>query len=150
MRFRFRLQKLLEARKITQDLAQKDFQLELSALQTLNEKLRLMDQERSESFLRSGLLQEQGGPDAGRALHEIHEFQEGLAQRRVFHLEKIKQAEELVEKKREILRQSTIEYRIIVKLREKDFQKFQQELANSAQKESDEIATLRFAHKDVK
>lgn len=150
MKFQFRLQKLLEARKIGQDVAQKDFQLALSDLQKEEQNLKALDQLRSESYERSGVLQSQGGVDAGRELQEIYEFQQGLAQRRVLHVEKLKQAEDLVEKKREILRQATIEYKMIMRLREKELQDFIQEVKNLEQKESDEIATLRFAHKDVK
>ena len=150
MKFRFRLQKLLEARKITQDLAQKEFQLALNALNEQEKILLDLDQTRAHSYLRSGQLQDLGGPEAGRALQENYEFQQGLAQRRVLQNEKIKQAEDLVEKKREILRQSTIEYKMIVRLREKELDNFVQELKTLDQKESDEIATLRFAHKDVK
>ncbi len=150
MKFKFRLQKLLEARKITQDLAQRDFQNALNFLRAEEHIVEEMDQSRARSYERLGQLQSEGGARAGVELQDIFHFQQGLVKKRELQMIKVQQAQELVEKKREILQQATIEYKMMERLKDKKKKEFQQEVEKAEQKEADEMSILRFAHKDVR
>lgn len=150
MKFKFRLQKLLEARKISQDLAQRDFQLAMNELNLEESKIEQMDQLKQDSYLRLGELQLNGGANAASELQEIFVFQQGLVLKRQLQLIQVQQALELVEKKREILQQATIEYKMIERLKEKKLEEFRHEVDRSEQKEADEMSILRFGHKDVR
>lgn len=150
MKFKFRLQKVLEARKVLQDLAHKEFQDAMNLLTIEETALQDLENKKSTSYQRLGQLQDRGGLSVSRELQDIHSFQQGLIIRREKQVLKIRQAQDLVEKKREILQQVTIEYRMVERLKEKKLQEFMQDAAKEAQKESDEMSILRFGHKDVK
>lgn len=143
MRFKFPLQKVLDHRKIKETLAKKDFQEAMALLNEQTSRVESLEQQKKEAHIKAGQLAAQGG-SAGPALVQIFEFikgQEILIQRQK---QKIQETEKLVEAKREILRQTTQEYKIMVRTREKQFEEYKLERLAQDQKEMDEQTILRF------
>lgn len=143
MKFKFPLQKVLDHRKVKEDLAQKDFQEALLVLNGLKNKLQEMEDAIHDAHLRMGALQKQGGTQ-GPALMQIHEFiksQKILIQRQQMMLQN---QEKVIEEKRELLRQAAIETKIIAKFKEKKFEEYKSERESEEQKEMDEQSILRF------
>ena len=143
MKFKFPLQKVLEHRKLRENLVQKDFQDAQALLQEQVNKLEKMNQQVSEAYERSGNLAKQGGAQ-GPALMEIYEFLKGQRQRIQFQEQKVQEFEKLVEAKREILRQAAMDYKIMEKMRENKFEAYRLERNATEQKENDEQSILRF------
>lgn len=143
MRFKFPLQKVLEHRKIVENLAQKDFQ---EAVTKFNEQQALLDKMNNdvhEAHARTGVLAQAGGTQ-GPALTQIHEFLKGQKIRIAAQVQKVQEAEKLVEAKREILRQAALDYKIMEKMRENKFEAYKAERLTQDQKDMDEQAILRF------
>ncbi|MGZ3774879.1 MAG: flagellar export protein FliJ [Pseudobdellovibrionaceae bacterium] len=143
MKFKFSLQKVLEHRKIKEELAQKDFQEALVNFNEAKDRLRVMLETKTSAHEQAGQLAVKGGPQ-GPALRQIDEFlkgQEVLIQRQK---QKIQEMEKLVESKREILRQAAQEYKIMEKMRENKFAEYKAERLLTEQKEMDEQSILRF------
>lgn len=143
MKFKFPLQKVLEHRKLTENLKQKDFQEAVMALNQENSKLNSMMQQKTLAHESAGTLVKQGGSQ-GPALTQVHEFlrgQEVLIEKQKL---KVQEAEKLVEAKREILKQAAQEYKIIEKMRENKFEEYRQKRLQDDQKEMDEQSILRF------
>jgi flagellar FliJ protein len=143
MKFKFPLQKVLEHRKLRENLVQKDFQDAQALLQEQLNKLQKMNDQVTEAYERSGNLAKQGGAQ-GPALMEIHEFLKGQRQRIQFQEQKVQEFEKLVEAKREILRQAAMDYKIMEKMRENKFEAYRLERNATEQKENDEQSILRF------
>ncbi|MFS4459439.1 flagellar export protein FliJ [Bdellovibrio sp. HCB2-146] len=143
MKFKFPLQKVLEHRKLRENLVKKDFQEAQSLLNEQVEILNKMNQDVANAYDQIGKLTKMGGAQ-GPALEQIHEFLKG--QRRRIHTQeqKVQEFEKLVEAKREILRQAAQEYKIMEKMRENKFEDYRQERLAQEQKENDEQSILRF------
>ncbi len=143
MKFKFPLQKVLEHRKIKENLAQKDFQEAMMLLNEENARLEQMLQQKTGAHAQAGALSSQGGAQ-GPALTQIHEFLKG--QEILIHRQKqkIQEIEKLVESKREVLRQAAQEYKIMEKMRENKFEEYRHERLAQDQKEMDEQSILRF------
>lgn len=143
MKFKFPLQKVLEHRKIKENLAQKDFQEAVNLLNEEQARLNQMSQQIQNAHLQAGAFTSQGGAQ-GPALSQIHEFLQGQQVRIQRQVQKVQEFEKLVEAKREILRQSALEYKIMEKMRENKFEEYRAERLSNDQKEMDEQAILRF------
>lgn len=143
MKFKFPLQKVLEHRKIKENLAQKDFQEAMMLLHEATERLEQMVVAKTGAHTLAGNFSLQGGPQ-GPALTQIHEFLKG--QEVLIHRQKqkIQEIEKLVEAKREVLRQTAQEYKIMEKMRENKFEEYKSERLLREQKEMDEQSILRF------
>jgi flagellar FliJ protein len=148
MRFRFRLEKLLDARRIQQEIAQKVFVEARHILDLEEQKLQQLYANEKESYERLAQAQIQGGSQTS-VMQNIFVYQNGLK----INIQKVKKQiqglQSVVEEKREILRARMIEYKMIVKLKEKKYQQFLQEARMAEQKDIDEVSVLRYAHKDV-
>ncbi len=147
MKFKFPLQKVLEHRKIKENLAQKDFQ---EVVMQLNEQQALLDkmyQDVQGAHNRAGELSQMGGAQ-GPALSQIHEYLKGQKIRIAYQVVKVQEIEKLVEAKRELLRQAALEYKIMEKMRENKFEAYKAERISQDQKEMDEQAILRFKVKE--
>lgn len=143
MKFKFPLQKVLEHRKIQENLKQKDFQDAVMALQEEQARLESMLQQKTQAHASAGQMVKQGGQQ-GAGLSQVHDFLRGqdvLIQRQQL---KVQEAEKLVEAKREILKQAAQEYKIIEKMRENQFEQYRQKRLSDDQKEMDEQSILRF------
>ena len=143
MKFKFPLQKVMEHRKVKEDLAQKDFQEALQYLMEQQNNLNKMEQDQHQAQVRAGALALEGGQQ-GPALSQIHQFLQGqkirIAQQKV----QVEEAEKLVEARREILKQAVQDHKIIEKMRENKFEEYRAKRLSDDQKEMDEQSILRF------
>ncbi len=142
-RFKFKLEKVLQHRKIQEELARKDFEesaRELRSREAVLEKYQLeVVNARDEAFR----LQSAGGAPT-LALMSIDDFLKGQEIRIQRQKNSIQEQLVVVENQRDILRQKAIEYKIMEELKEKKLQEFKIELDQKEQKEIDEINTQRF------
>jgi flagellar FliJ protein len=147
MKFKFSLQKVLETRKLKENLQQREFQEAMQILNQENDRLQKMVEQVAQAHRQAGLLSQAGGHQ-GPALTQIHDFLKG--QEILIHRQrqKIQEAQKLVEAQRELLRQASIDYKIIEKMREKKFEEYRLERNLEEQKESDEQSILRYKVKE--
>lgn len=143
MKFKFPLQKVLDHRKTQENLAQKDFQIAVSDLLELENKLQQMEQAVHDSHDRAGALQNQGGAQ-GPALSQINEFLRGQKVLMERHKIKIQEQQKVVEEKRELLKKAAVETKIISKFKEKKWEEFRDLEEKEEQKEMDEQSILRY------
>ncbi|HWU43764.1 MAG TPA: flagellar export protein FliJ [Bdellovibrio sp.] len=143
MKFAFPLQKVLEHRKILENLAQKDFQEAEAAFSQQQVLLQKLKQAVQEAYAQAGQLSQKGGAQ-GPALSQIDEFIRDQKIRITTQTQKVQDAEKLVESKREVLRQAALDYKIIEKMRENRLEAYKAELLSQERKEMDEQAILRF------
>jgi flagellar FliJ protein len=146
MKFKFPLQKVLEHRKVIEDIAQKDFQEALSAKVKEERLLEIMLEKMHEAYNEAFLRQHSKSGSTSDRLQQIHDFILGQKVRIERQKAKIQECDKLVEAYREILREKAVEYKIIERLRERKKEEFTQEEARNEQKEMDEISVLRKAH----
>ncbi|MEZ0392295.1 MAG: flagellar export protein FliJ [Pseudobdellovibrionaceae bacterium] len=148
MKFQFPLQKVLQHRKVLEDLAQRDFQEALAELNLQLQKLNQMEEAvllaREEAFRR----QSEGGKTSS-SLTQVDDFLKGQDIRIARQKERIKECESLVENLREILRQKAIDYKIIEELKTRRLKEFKVEQKKREQKRLDDISLMRFRRGDV-
>lgn len=148
MKFRFPLQKVLDHRKTIENLAQKEFQEAQAELVRREEELHAMIAQLHEARLEAGRVQESARGAAPERLKQIHEFTVLQDVRIERQKTKVKEAENLVEEKREILRQKVVDFKIMERLKERRREEYVRERKLEEQKETDEINVLRFDAKD--
>lgn len=153
MKFNFRMQKVLEHRKVQEDLAKTDFQAALVRLNEEVEKLQYMIDQKKKARVKS--FEMETGSNVPNSLQngileESSRFQKLQDVRIVKQKEVITGWEKEVESKREILKSKAIDYKIIEKFKEKKKQQFVEENNKIEQKENDEISILRFASRNKK
>lgn len=148
MPFRFPLQKVLDHRKTLENMAQREFQeaqAEVSRRQQTLEEMRgaLLD-----STFEAGRVQTSAASDGTSRLKQIHEFQ--VLQRKRIEIQeaKVREAENLVEEKREILRQKAVDHKIMERLKERRFEEYKADLRDREQKAVDETNVLRHRLKE--
>ncbi len=148
MKFKFQLEKVLQHRKILEDLAQREFQEAQAELNKQNQKMDEMREAviaaRDQAFRR----QSEGGK-ASPALLQVDEFIKGQDIRMDRQKLRIQECESLVEKLREILRQKAIDYKIIEELKDKQFKEYKVERRKREQKNADDINLMRFRREDA-
>ena len=147
MKFRFPLQKVMQHRKVLEDLAQTDFQVALAALNLEIDKLAQMDdaviQAREAAFNKQA-----AGGKASASLTQVHEFLKGQDIRRERQKEKIKECESLVEKLREILREKAIDYKIMEELKERKKSEWKVQQRKAEQKQADDMTIMRYRREE--
>lgn len=143
MKFKFPLEKVMDYRKLTQDLAQRDFQETVNELKLENNKLEKMYEDEHQAQVQAGVFTQKGGAQ-GPALTQVHDFLRGQKIRIEQQKIKIKEVQKLVETKREILRLAAQDYKIIEKMRENKLLAHQAEQETQDQKNMDEQNILRF------
>lgn len=153
MKFNFRMQKVLEHRKVQENLAKTDFQVAQSRLNDEVEKLQNMIDQKKKARVKSFELET--GADIPNSLRngileESSRFQKLQDVRIEKQREIIAEWEKEVESKREILKTKAIEYKIIEKVKDKKKQQFIDEAKKKEQNENDEISILRFASRNKK
>lgn len=153
MKFNFRMQKVLEHRKVQEDLAKADFQFSLSRLNTEIEYLQELVDQKKKARIKSFEIEKSGNvpsPLRNGILEESSRFQ-NLQDVRIENQKLvIAEIEKEVESKREILKTKAIEYKIIEKVKDKKKQQFIEDANKSEQKENDEISILRFSSRNKK
>jgi flagellar FliJ protein len=142
MKFRFPLQKVLQHRKVLEDLAQRDFQQAQAELNLQIDKLNQM-QEAVAQARDAAFRQQSDGGKASPALTQVDEFLKGQDIRMERQKQKIQECESLVENLREILRQKAIDYKIIEELKDRRLKEFKVEQQKREQKRSDDISLMR-------
>ena len=143
-KFKFSLDKVLKQREITADLAKRSFgeaQAELNRqIEKLNELIAVKNrslEERSKAV--------ESTTDWANSVEQINQFLVLQDLRITKQNQCIKEAENLVESRREILRQAISEVNILERLEEKQKKAYMAEVAKAEQAEIDELTVLRFS-----
>ena len=105
MKFKFTLQKVLEHRKVLENIVQKTFQDAVGVLTDLQNKLSEMESQSDDARVRAFTLQSEGG-NAGASLSQINDFLKNHKVLMQMQLSKIQAQEKVVEEKRDLLRQA--------------------------------------------
>jgi len=147
------MQKVLEHRKVQENLAKTDFQVAQSRLNEEIETLQNMIDQKKKARIKSFELET--GSDVPNSLkngilEESSRFQKLQDVRIEKQREIIAGWEKEVESKREILKTKAIDYKIIEKVKDKKKQQFVEENNKKEQNENDEISILRFASRNKK
>ena len=148
MGFQFKLEKVREHRKMVEGIAQRDFQQELAQLVRLQDELLHMENQRHEAFLSVDQHQSKGQQALLPSILQAIEFIKGQDKRIENQKIKVQEQENMVESKREILREKAVEFKIIDKLKEKKKNEYVYELNMKEQKELDDLNTTRFDLKE--
>lgn len=146
-KFKFSLEKVLIHRQINVDLAQKDFSDAVAERNLEQNKLNDMIDLKNRSLNERTQMVQQT-MNWTLAVEQINSFLLGQDLRIRNQTLRLKKFENIVESKREILRQSVSEVKILEKLKEKQQQAYLVEVAKAEQDELDELSVLRFSRID--
>lgn len=149
MKFKFPFENVLKHRKILEDLAQKDFQQALAALNEEIQKLEKMKEDVQRARVTAFERQSHGG-SAAPALSQVHEFLKGQDVRIERQQNKVQEYQKGVENLREILRQKALDYKIIERLKDRKKDEFKKAVNDKEQKISDEVGTVRFLREQIR
>ncbi len=150
MKFKFGLEKVLNHRKILEDLAQRDYQEALSILNQKKNELEKMILRILEARVEIHQLEVQSGFDMIERVKQIQEFikfQDIRIERQ--HLS-VQESEKLVEARQEILRQKAMDKKILERLKVKKKTDHQSNERRLAQVETDEMVSMRFKKQEGK
>ena len=143
-KFKFGLSKVLVQRQIVADIAQKNFAEAKAALDAETEKLNEMISTKHQSLEdRSTMIQ--NNSDWVNSVAQINNFIVGQDLRIKNQNQRLLELENMVESRREILRQSVSEVKILERLEEKQRQAYMGKARKAEQDELDEISVLRFS-----
>lgn len=147
-KFKYSLEKVLNHRRIQENLAQRDFQEQMMMLNQEIEKLKSFEENWSQAHQQMHAKQVRGGSTVGD-LQAINEFLKGLKIKIERQKLVIVHHEKLVEEVREFLRQRMAERQMIDSHKENKRLEFKKEQAKKEQKEYDDQATIRFTRKSI-
>lgn len=147
MAFRFSLEKILDHRKIKENIAQKEFQEARYAIVLEEDRLSEMRSVLASSYR---LSQEQLGARSQLALIQAYEFQIGQRERIKLQEQKIKDLEVILESKRQALLALSIDRRVIEKHRENKEEEFNFEERKAEADTTDEANVLRHRFRNRK
>jgi flagellar FliJ protein len=142
-KFNFPLQKVLQHRKIQENLAQAEFLQAQAELNDLIERLQSLENSKTEARHLRHKNEVEGIQPIG-SLVQVHDFLQGQDLRIKKTKEEISLKETVVENLREILRNKVVEHKIIESFKEKKKQQFRQEYKKHSQKLVDDITLMRF------
>ena len=142
MKFNFRLEKVLRARKIAVDLAQKDFNEAMSYYNQQEKGLVDMRDSKQQNEMSRAVIVS-GGTEWSREVLQINEFLEGQDYRIADQIKRLKEIDKLVQNRREILLKALTEAKMIEKIKEKKMKEYVSENIKKEQKEIDEIIAAR-------
>lgn len=146
-KFKFTLEKVLVQRNIIKDTAERSFAEAQQLLNAENDALNALTEAREQSVTQRRILIDTT-QDWMTAVDQINQFINGQDLRiKKQHL-RIKDAENLVESRREILRQAVSEVKIIERLEEKQKKAYLAEVEKADQAELDELTVLRFSRNE--
>lgn len=146
-KFKFSLEKVLVQRNIIKDTAERSFGEAQQLLNAENDALNALTEAREQSVVQRRNLIDTT-QDWMTAVDQINQFITGQDLRiKKQHL-RIKDAENLVESRREILRQAVSEVKIIERLEEQQKKAYLAEVAKAEQAEMDELSVLRFSRNE--
>ena len=142
MKFKFSLEKVLRARQITVDLAQKEFN---EAMSYLNQQESLRDQmielKKENDVSRTNIVAKKD--QWSSQVLQINEFLSGQDYRIAQQNKRLSEIEKLVQNRREILLKALTEAKMIEKIKEKKMKEYVSENIKKEQKEIDEIIAAR-------
>lgn len=142
MGFKFSLEKVLRARQITVDLAQKDFN---EAMSFYNQQESLRDQmielKKENEASRSVIVSSED--QWSSQVLQINEFLHGQDYRIAQQNKRLSEIDKLVQNRREILLKALTEAKMIEKIKEKKMKEFVSENIKKEQKEIDEIIAAK-------
>lgn len=146
-KFKFKLEKVLMQRQIVVDLAQRSFAEANAQLQSevdvRDEMIAVKERSLEDRAKAVGTT-----TDWANSVEQINSFLTGQDLRIKRQNERIKETENLVEARREILRHAVSEVKILERLEEKQKQSFMKELNKAEQAEADELTVLRFSRNE--
>lgn len=143
-KFKFNLAKVLRQRQIVADIAQRSFSEAQAALDTEIAKLNEMNSVKNRSLEeRAAMIQ--NSTDWVNSVSQINNFITGQDLRIKNQNLSLQEAENLVEARREILREKVSEVKILERLEEKQKKAHMSEAAKTEQAELDELSVLRFS-----
>jgi flagellar protein FliJ len=146
-KFKFTLEKVKTQRQIIADLAQREFVDALAEQEVEIKKLNEMIAVKERSLAdRASMIQTTS--DWVNQVDQINKFLIGQDLRIKKQNLRLQECENLVESRREILRQSVSEVKILERLEQKQKQAYMAEIAKVEQAEMDEIAVLRFSRNE--
>ena len=146
-KFKFGLSKVLVQRQIVADIAQKNFAEAKAALDAETSKLNEMIATKHQSLEnRSTMIQ--NSSDWVNSVAQINNFIVGQDLRIKNQNQRLLELENMVESRREILRQSVSEVKILERLEEKQKQTYMAEAAKVEQAEMDELTVIRFSRNE--
>jgi flagellar FliJ protein len=146
-KFKFGLDKVKTQRQIVADLAQREFVSAVAEQDAEIKKLNDMIAVKERSLAdRAKLIQTSS--EWVNQVDQINKFLIGQDLRIKKQNLRLQECENLVESRREILRQSVSEVKILERLEQKQKQLYMAEVAKIEQAEMDEIAVLRFSRNE--
>jgi flagellar protein FliJ len=142
MKFKFSLEKVLRARQITVDLAQKEFN---EAMSFFNEQESLRDQmidlKKQNEVSRADIVSRDD--QWSSQVLQINEFLQGQDYRIAQQNKRLSEIEKVVQNRREILLKALTEAKMIEKIKEKKMKEFVSEHLKKEQREIDEIISAK-------
>jgi flagellar export protein FliJ len=143
-KFKFSLGKALKQRQIAADLAIKDLVEAQELLRIETDRILQMNELKEQNLAhRAAMIQETS--DWVNQVAQINSFLIGHDLRIKEQNLRLQKAENLVESRREILRQAISEVKILERLEEKQRKEHMQEFLKHEQAEADELSVLRFS-----
>lgn len=143
-KFKFGLDKVLDHRKVLEQLAQRDLAEVRAELLAEENKLLAMEREKEEAKAQRYLTSVEGGQRSAD-FDQINSFLKLQDIRMDRQRLVIKEVESRVEKCVEILRAKAIDSKIMERLKERRLEEFKLEQRHAEQKVTDDIVTTRFA-----
>jgi flagellar export protein FliJ len=143
-KFKFRLEKVLMQRQIVCDLAQRSLAEAQAQLNAEVDELNSMMNVKNAS-LEQRTKSVESTTDWANSVNQINQFLIGQDLRIKSQNLRIKESENLVESRREILRHAVSEVKILERLEEKEKQNFMKEVLRFEQAEMDELTVIRFS-----
>lgn len=143
MKFSFPYDKLLDHRKMLEEIARKDYISARTQADDAEAKLRAMYDDVSSARDRAGRLEVMGGPQ-GPLLSLISDFIDGQKIRIERQRQTIRELLAVVEEKHEALIEAAREHKTLQKLKERRLKEFKRQLKKKELKEVDEMVTTRF------
>jgi flagellar FliJ protein len=146
MKFKFRMQKVLEHRKTLEDIAKSDLEDAVHRYNAEVEKLQKMIDDKKQSRVVTfdyQTDQQTSGIEKKFIFAQADSFQKLQDIRIEKQKEVVKVLEKEVESKRDFLKIKAIDYKIIDKFKDNKREQFKDELKKKEQNENDEIVILR-------
>ena len=146
-KFKFKLESVLNQRRILADVAQKNFAEAQAEMYKEIDELNAMTDVKEQSLAQRTKVVETT-TDWANSVDQINKFLTGQDLRIKNQNKRIKETENLVEARREILREAISEVKILERLEEKQRKAYMLEVAKADQAEIDELTVLRFSRNE--
>lgn len=143
MKFKFNLERVLDHRRVIEDLAQVDFQSAVYDLTQAKTTLQKMREEIVNSRENAFEVQIGGRESAPARLQQVEVFIKGQLLRIKNQEAKIQNLHNIVESKREVLRSRATERKILERLKANKQEEFNLEASRQEQIEADEMNLMR-------